>query len=82
MFFFQLQHFFCTYGYLFELIFAFLTLGDKGVKVSAGYFLRPNSLICAEYPMSRKFFSIHERDRKLGFLNVSLDSIFKFFPIH
>ena len=35
---FWLLHFFCIYGYLFELIFAFLAFGDKAV-VLAGAFL-------------------------------------------
>ena len=32
----QLQHFFCTYSYLLELIYAFLTFGHKCVRALAG----------------------------------------------
>ena len=35
---------FCSYGYLFELIFALLTFGDKGVRVLAEPFLRSKTL--------------------------------------
>ena len=35
---------FYTYGYLFELKFALLTFGDKGVRVLAGPFLRSKIL--------------------------------------
>ena len=38
--FYQLQHFFCTHGYLFESIFALLTFRDKGVRVLAGFFFK------------------------------------------
>ena len=36
------------YSYLFELIFGLLTLGDKGVRVSAGLFLRSKILWYAQ----------------------------------
>ena len=36
------------YGYLFQLILAFLTFGNKGVKVLAGSFLRSNLLQYAQ----------------------------------
>ena len=39
--FFQLQQFFCTYGYLFKVIFAFLTFGIKGIRILAEHFLSP-----------------------------------------
>ena len=39
-----MQHFFCSYGYMFELIFALLTFADKGVRVLAGPFFRWNLL--------------------------------------
>ena len=48
VYFLWLQHLFCTYGYLFELIFALLTFGDKGVRVSAGSFLRPKIMWYAQ----------------------------------
>ena len=35
---------FCTYGYLFELMFAILTFGDKRVRVLAETFLRSKIL--------------------------------------
>ena len=35
---------FCTYGYLFELIFALLTFRDKEVRLFAEPFLRSNIL--------------------------------------
>ena len=50
----QLQHFFRSYGYLLELIFALLTFGHKCVRVLA----RPkgkSSLVCAEFSMGSKF---------------------------
>ena len=47
-YFFQLQHFFWTYGYLFELIFALLTFVDKGVRVLARLFQRSKILWCVQ----------------------------------
>ena len=46
--FFKLQHFFCNYGYLFGLIFALSTFGDKEVKVLPGPFLRSKILWYAQ----------------------------------
>ena len=41
---FLVAKFICTYGYLFELIFALLTFGYKGIRVLVGPFSRSKSL--------------------------------------
>ena len=40
---FLLVKLFCSHDYLFELIFALLTLADKGLRVLAEFFLRPKN---------------------------------------
>ena len=45
---FQLQHFYCTYGYLLELVFAFIRFRNKGVRVLAGPFVRSKILWYAQ----------------------------------
>ena len=50
-----MQHFFCTYVYLFELIFALLTFGDKGVRVLAGPVV--NRLLCVNFSGFKISFS-------------------------
>ena len=53
---FYLKNFFYTYGYLFELRFALLTFGDKGVRVLAGPFLRSKILRYAQiFEVDSKF---------------------------
>ena len=47
-----LQHFFCTNGYLFELIFALLKFRDGGVRVLEGPFPRS---FCGMCKTSNKF---------------------------
>ena len=48
--------FFCTSGYLFELIFALSTFWDKGVRVVAGSFVRSQILWLAQkFPVGLKF---------------------------
>ena len=63
-----MQHFYCTYGYLFELIFALLTFRDKGVRVLARPFQRPKilwhvqSFKCVQnsiFPNEKYIFPIH-----------------------
>ena len=41
---FYLQHVFCSYDYLFEIVFTLLTFRDKWVRVLAGPFLRSKIL--------------------------------------
>ena len=55
IYFFQLQHFFWSYGYLFELIFALLTFADKGVRVLARLFQKSKMRYVQNFQQVKNF---------------------------
>ena len=54
-YFFQLQHFFWSYGYLLELIFALLTFADKGVRVLARVFQKSKMRYVQNFQQVKNF---------------------------